>query len=173
MSVSKRQIEDKQPTAKRRAKQQKSGWWIKTIHTLKSKVHLSDEEYRLMMDRLYGVDSSKRLNFSEAMDLIDRLKAYAENRPAPPLSDRGVWISPAQRRKIIALAKEIGMVCEDGSVNTKRLFGFIARQLDSEKSLDMLLVREASKVITGLDRIHKNKVRTEQAAINAEVENEK
>lgn len=140
----------------------KKKWWIKTIHTLKAKANIDEDNYRMMMDGLYGKSSSTKLNYSEAMDFVDRLKALAEGKPQPPLEERGVWITPAQRRKIEALAVSLHMVDEKRMLDKKRLFGFIEHQLGEAKSLDMLRITEASKVIVGLERIFNDKQRKEQ-----------
>lgn len=47
---------------------------IKLIHIAKSKLGISDEEYRTMLSDRYWVNTSKELNYEDASDLIDHFK---------------------------------------------------------------------------------------------------
>ncbi len=64
---------------------------IKKIHTLKSKLKMSDDDYRLLLSD-YWVDSSKKLTHDEAKDLIKRLEKTA--------TEKGVWSRYSNRGKM-------------------------------------------------------------------------
>jgi len=63
---------------------------IRIIHTLKSRLGMSDEQYRSMVQEVHGFSgTSKDLSFVEAARLITRLK-----RPAV---ERGLWQEPGRK----------------------------------------------------------------------------
>ncbi len=47
---------------------------IRKIHTLKRKLGISDEEYRMALRRYFGVETSKALTKRQASDLIERME---------------------------------------------------------------------------------------------------
>jgi hypothetical protein len=90
---------------------------IKLIHTLKSKLKLSDEEYRLRLSD-YWVNTSKNLSYDEAEDFITKLKKEAIekgvwtnrfNRSSRfnELAGREGMATPAQLRMIEAMWKKV------------------------------------------------------------------
>jgi ribosomal protein S8 len=51
----------------------------KIIHVLITKCYLSKQEYRNMLQNLYGTDSSVGLPYEQAKDLIARLQDIAKS----------------------------------------------------------------------------------------------
>jgi conjugal transfer/entry exclusion protein len=51
----------------------------KIIHTLAAKCYLNKQEYRNLLQNLYGTDSSIGLSYEQAKDLIARLQAIVKS----------------------------------------------------------------------------------------------
>ncbi len=152
---------------------------IKAIHTLKSKLHLDDENYRMNLSR-YGVNSTTDKNFSSKMagDFIKhlsksvasiRFSAEAEKHSATGdvakkkyygTGERGYQhhLTPMQAERISILenllqwneSEDRSQKSEDSN---KRLLGFIFKQTGKQKAVQMLMNYEAGKVIVGMQRI--------------------
>lgn len=56
---------------------------IKAIHTLKSRARLDDDTYRAFLERETGKRSSTQLSISQAVKVIDRLKALTNDARSP------------------------------------------------------------------------------------------
>lgn len=91
----------------------------------------------------YGVDSCRFLNEAELQEVLDILDSKAPDRD---YIQRKGSISAAQKAKIETIMKQRGFGYE-----AKR--GFITRQIGAYKPLWALDKTEASKIITGLQKI--------------------
>lgn len=103
---------------------------IKIIHIAKSKLNLSDDQYRDILQGHYGKASSKNLTFKEAHDLIEYFKSLGFRiegksrkcglmcRPRPKRSglpnNVQFMVSPGQTAMIEALKKEVTWKYHDG-----------------------------------------------------------
>jgi hypothetical protein len=126
---------------------------IKIIHVLKTQNGLDDELYRLKLKALYGVESSKNLNFYQAADLITRLGGVNRrlNRPE--------YASNKQVSKIIALFYLLGF----GEAKRKEWL-FRAKSLNAEMNVaslhssalaERLKAREATALIASLIKLQR------------------
>jgi hypothetical protein len=88
---------------------------IKLIHCLKSALGLSDPTYREMLTGRYGKDSSKKLTYSEASDLIRQMENYAvsmgvwrrKEKRYDRYGHRPGFASPKQLRMIEGMWKDV------------------------------------------------------------------
>ena len=116
---------------------------IRAMQTLRHKVFGTDEEYReWLANNFGGKRSTKDLSYAEAREGISLL---AGNKPQD-----GPWLSCKQAWLIDKMENEL---CWQD--NPQRMVGFIRRQTGLNKTKEMLTVREASKVITGLKKLIK------------------
>lgn len=66
---------------------------IKAIHTLKSKLGMSDPDYRTLLQRVADVQSSKQLTEAQDRDVMAELNKIASNQPEAPKTaeERKIW----------------------------------------------------------------------------------
>nr|BDD47007.1 hypothetical protein 2 [Balneolaceae bacterium] len=123
---------------------------VKRLRTVESKLTKKAAyfDYYAFIGRNYGVDSTLDLTEAQAEEAISILdeelsklkkKGYDRKRPG--------MITPAQKEYAEGLFAELGW--DRGP----RWTGFIEKQTGKKASLDMLTNREASKVITGLEKL--------------------
>lgn len=130
------------------------------IHALKNAMAVKDEDYRAMLQNLFGVESSTALSFHSAGHLIEKMEEIAV--------DMGVWTrkggavqrfnelagrkagmaTPAQLRKIEAVWEEVSRI-EEPVARGKGLRVFVER---TAKVSDLRFLDQAgaTKVINGL-----------------------
>lgn len=134
-----------------------SGKQIKVIHALKNAIGMDDASYRLLLQELAGVNSSKALTMGQAEELIEDLKVKAgqqawtrkEGGRHENLAGRPGMATPAQLRKIEAAWGEVSRA-ENAEARAKALRTFIQRiaKVSDVRFLD----REgAGKVINALE----------------------
>lgn len=131
------------------------------IHVLKSKLHLTDEDYRALLLGLTGKDSSKAVTLEQQQKVRDHMQGLAERMGVVPAASRRRPLSQAQfdqakrqaspkERKLWALWHQLG---RDGLVqNTsgaalnawvERQVGVAALRFCNAAQLDTLI--EAAK----------------------------
>jgi uncharacterized protein (DUF2267 family) len=115
------------------------------IHTLKGKLGLTDEEYRLRLTD-YWVPSCKDLTYNEANDFINKLtaeaiskgvwKSYTGKKKYDDLGKRKGFASPRQLRMIEAMWKDVSYTHDAGKRQTAlRRFLFRIAGVDDLKFL--------------------------------------
>lgn len=134
---------------------------IKKIHTLKSVLGLSEEEYRLTLFHNFRVDSSKRLSHDQQEELIRELESEAVQKGVwqkfegksrfESLGQRSGMASPAQLRKIEALWKDASDI-KDHKFRAKALRTFLCGHF---KVSDLRFLEEdkVKKVINALNHM--------------------
>jgi hypothetical protein len=131
---------------------------IKIIHTLKTKLGLSEESYRGALFEAFGVDSCKDLTQSQAQEVLKAFECSA--------IEQGVWAQKTREEKFKALRnrpdfatpEQLGFIetlwrgvtrAEGEQAQRKALRAFLKRQ-SGASDLRFLRRKEASKVITAL-----------------------
>lgn len=121
---------------------------IRRLRAAASKLFPDDEYYYQFIGQQFGVDSTLDLTESqgeEALSIIDReLKARKQQDHG---SRKPGMITPNQREYIEGLFKTLGWV------EYPRQIGWFKKITGKQCSINMLTNREASKVITGLERM--------------------
>jgi hypothetical protein len=139
---------------------------IKKIHTLLSKLKMPDDEYRYLLSD-YWVETSKKLSYSEAQELIGKLEKIAVEkgvwsqygnrgkRRYEDLKDRHGMASPKQLRKIEAMWKDVSYTHkQDERARALRKFIFRIAGVDDMRMLES---KQASKIIEALQNMkHKH-----------------
>ena len=113
---------------------------------------MDDELLHLYVSRLTKKSSIRSLTIMEAVSVIDALEGK-ERQPADHMSTK-------QEYYMKALAKELGMIKEDGSLDEKRLNGF-CRGRYGVGSYSWLTRTQASRVIEGLKAMVERKEEAE------------
>ncbi|MEP0004557.1 MAG: phage protein GemA/Gp16 family protein [Balneola sp.] len=125
-------------------------WQIQSIHTIRRAMWGDDRSnYENLLANFYGASSCKDLNYNEANDLIDRLKATQKGEPMPPIRRGRIWANMGQVRKIEALSSLLDW---DEWAENK----FIKRQTKRNSTRWMLTIASATKVIIGQQKILAN-----------------
>ena len=128
---------------------------IKLIHVMLTRQKIDDDDYRALLESLYGVDTCKNLTRQQANELLTRLGAgqkpqpaqAAKPKPAPPRRrDPNVvaLATPAQHQLIRELIHEVKWRMQPPAAA-------YAAWLQRNQSLDKVrTTTEAAKVIRGL-----------------------
>jgi hypothetical protein len=137
---------------------------IKKIHTLVSKLGMSDEEYRLLLSD-YWVDTSKKLSYAEAEDLIQRLEREAIKKGVwsryslrgkmryEDLGERPGMATPAQLRMIEAMWKEVSHIHNiERRQRALRRFIFRIVGVSDMRFLEVLHVKKVIKALNEMKR---------------------
>ncbi len=123
---------------------------IKSIHTLKSKLGMSDQDYRALLQRVAGVQSSKQLTEAQDRAVMDALEAMDTNRRPRP-STRA---KDPMEAKIWALWYAIKPYLPEEERTAAYLMGIVGRVTNraglDPSALALLPFREAHKVIEAL-----------------------
>jgi phage gp16-like protein len=130
---------------------------IRAIHTLKSRAGLDDATYRDMLAGLTGKRSSKALNVTEAVRVMDHLKGKSSSFPVAP-GGRSSPLAKGSRRpldgpyaaKLQALwisAWNLGLARDRRDA---ALLAFVARQTGIEHTRWLRDPAEATRAIEGL-----------------------
>lgn len=126
------------------------------IKSLAANVFPYDDEYRAWLSRTFGVESCTALTRSQGITAIDDLKAMADGKTPPP-THRGRFTARGERGYAHLLtqeqADEIARHQDLLGWGTHALNRFLNRQTGKQKSVSMLTKREATKVLTGMQRI--------------------
>lgn len=125
----------------------------RALRSVASKVFKDNDRYHEWLMDNYGYSSTLELSKADAIQAINLLLKSVGQGIMLKQDDAGKlaignWLTPAQRSKIEKLEKELGW--QD---NPSRLIGFIKRQTRLNKSVRMLSVKEAQKVINGLNQM--------------------
>ena len=126
---------------------------IKLIHVMLTRQKIDDDDYRALLESLYGVDTCKNLTRQQANELLTRLGAGQKPKPAqaakpapPRRRDPNVvaLATPAQHQLIRALIHEVKWRMQPPAAA-------YAAWLQRNQSLDKVrTTTEAAKVIRGL-----------------------
>lgn len=127
---------------------------IKLIHVMLTRQKIDDDDYRALLEELYGVDTCKKLTRQQANELLTRLGARQKPKPVPPQpkpapprrrdSNVAALATPAQHQLIHALAHEVKWRKQPPAAA-------YAAWLQRNQSLDKVrTTAEASRVIRGL-----------------------
>lgn len=123
---------------------------IKKLRALASWRFPDDELYHAWLEQQFNVESTKDLSVGQASRAIWLLLPDEQRGKKPGIypqgSGRGDHLTPKQARKIGGLAADMGW-------DRASLVSFIRRQTGLNKSVEMLSVKEAVKVITGMERV--------------------
>jgi hypothetical protein len=142
---------------------------IKKIHTLKSKLSLSDEDYRQNLS-VFSAETSKELSTDQASLFISNLeKTLNKINPLPKTTAEPGLQRPGSANKYYGKgrrgmqihltelqAQRINILQDLLGWNETRTTGFIKHQLNLNKAVQMLTNFEASKIIVGMQRILSN-----------------
>ena len=126
---------------------------IKLIHVMLTRQKIDDDDYRALLESLYGVNTCKKLTRKQANELLTRLgagqkpKPAQAAKPAPPRrrdSNVAALATPAQHQLIRALIHEVKWRMQPSSAA-------YAAWLQHNQSLDKVrTTAEAARVIRGL-----------------------
>ena len=126
---------------------------VKLIHVMLTRQKIDDDDYRALLESLYGVDTCKNLTRKQANELLTRLGAGQKPKPAqaakpapPRRRDPNVvaLATPAQHRLIRALIHEVKWRMQPPAAA-------YAAWLQRNQSLDKVrTTAEAAKVVRGL-----------------------
>ena len=126
---------------------------VKLIHVMLTRQKIDDDDYRTLLESLYGVDTCKNLTRKQANELLTRLGAGQKPKPAqaakpapPRRRDPNVvaLATPAQHRLIRALIHEVKWRMQPPAAA-------YAAWLQHNQSLDKVrTTTEAAKVVRGL-----------------------
>lgn len=128
---------------------------VKLIHVMLAKQGIDDDDYRAMLESLYGVDTCKKLTRKQANELLTRLGAGhkpkpAQPKPAPPRrrdAKVAALATPAQQRLIHALIHEIKWRMQPPAA------AYAAWLRHNQSLAKVRTTAEAAKVIRGLKAI--------------------
>lgn len=127
---------------------------IKALQSIRHKVFTDSDAYHDWLLANYKKKSTLELTTIQAREAISLLLQGTGDAGQTDSRPRGVWLTRRQYGKIKALEKELGW--QD---NPKRIRGFIRRQLKLNKTINMLTISEAQKVITGMTRLTKEMIK--------------
>lgn len=128
---------------------------VTLIHVMLTRQGIADEDYRAMLESLYGVDTCKKLTRQQANELLTRLGAGQKPKPAQPKpalprrrdSNVATLATPAQQQLIHNLIREIQWRMQPPAAA-------YAAWLQRNQSLAKVrTTAEAAKVIRGLKAI--------------------
>lgn len=108
---------------------------IKIIHTLKSAIKMTEEDYRALLQSKFNKKSSTELTEFQAKILINLLKSWAP--------EKSTW---TQKNKINILFDKL-------KINKENRNKFISEKLGYRTTLSQLTKQEASKLIYILEKI--------------------
>ena len=133
---------------------------VKLIHVMLGKQGIDDDDYRALLEELYGVDTCKKLTRKQANELLTRLGAGQKPKaakPAKPTQPKAA--KPAPRRRgsnVAALATPaqhqlIHDLIQEVKWRMRPPAAAYAAWLQNNQSLDKArTTTEAAKVIRGL-----------------------
>lgn len=144
---------------------------VTAIHTLKSKLGLSEEVYISILAS-YNVKSSKDLLFHEAGELITNLSARLNGKRPTPITKKYYGkgkrdkdnpdvtnLTQLQAERILILEKKLGW-------SNKDTYKFIHRQTGKNAAVPMLTISDAGIVIVGMQKVLSGKIGFDYADIN-------
>lgn len=148
---------------------------ITVIKALSSKIYDDDKDYRFALSG-YGVDSCKKLSITQASDFISKLSLHNSSKTQQPAVltptagtavYKGTGKRGRQRHLTAAQAERISILEKLLGWDKNRTIGFIKKQTNKNKSVEMLMNYEAGKVIVGMQMILVNSDKEKYKTINA------
>lgn len=132
---------------------------IKRIHTLKSRIALTDEEYGSALES-YGVSSSKELTFEQGKDLIGRFEKLTPKEQKKPkvkstkYNKLGIrtnhkgehYATPKQLRMIEAMWRDNANV---RNKSQEALINFV-NKITGKNALEWLLMDDVRKIVKAI-----------------------
>lgn len=128
---------------------------VKLIHVMLTRQGIDDEDYRAMLESLYGVATCKKLTRQQANELLTRLGAgqkpkLPQPKPAPPRrrdANVATLATPAQHQLIHALIHEIKWRMQPPAA------AYAAWLQHNQSLAKVRTTAEAARVIRGLKAI--------------------
>lgn len=117
----------------------------KIIWTIVRKNGIDEEQFREMLYRNYEVRSTRKLTESQAADVIKTLKTFTGEEYTPRTYTWG--ITSKQIWKAKGLAEKLGWD------DPRRLKGLVKKMFDPKNRLELLTVREGTKLIIALEKM--------------------
>lgn len=130
---------------------------IKFLRSIAGKAFPDDAQYHDWLFVCFGKESTTELTIHEASEAIQLIqKQFPGTKSHTLKSDYQGYgqagtngnITPRQAHQVAVLECALGW-----TDNPARLAGFITRQTGKQSAVQMLSVKEAQKLITGLERI--------------------
>ncbi len=131
---------------------------IKKIHTLKSKIGLTDEEYGSALEA-YGVNTSKDLNSKQAEDLIIRLtELMPKQKPGKVKSTKynKLGIRTNHKGEHYATPKQLRMIeamwFNGVNVRTKTQEALLSyvKKITGKNAMEWLLISDVQKIVKAI-----------------------
>ncbi len=143
-------------------------WQVKMIHTLKSKLGISEGDYRVVLEK-YGVKSSKALSYGKANHLIDRLaeegekmgvwkRKYPNRRRRQKYNDlagREDMATPAQLRMVEAAWADVSRM-RNAEARQRALLKFCKR-ITKKAKMEWLNHRDIEKLMAAINAMKESK----------------
>jgi hypothetical protein len=127
---------------------------LRRVHVLGKEAGMDHAALSETMCSQYGVTSMAELNVAQLKEIRD---AFLKNRDKESQGRRyygsGVKDGMKSSRITFEQAKKIGVLASMLGWDETRLIGFIRRQTGEVKAVEWLMKYQASKVITGMQRI--------------------
>lgn len=143
-------------------KKQIEQWQVRKLHTLKSKLGISEEDYRDALWSAASVSSSTELSYNQANDIINHWERSA--------TEQGVWqrsskpkryddlcarsaefATPAQLRMIEAMWQDVSTTA-DSAAREKALHNFVSR-ITGISHLTFIRKEHVEKIVKAMQRI--------------------
>ena len=102
---------------------------IAAIHTLKAKVQMSDDAYRVLLARLTGKASSKDMSVAERAIVRDHLAALAARLGVAPSAPARRHEAPPKERKVWALWQQLARDGKIARADAAALNAWVKRQV--------------------------------------------
>ncbi|MDQ7799534.1 MAG: regulatory protein GemA [Candidatus Edwardsbacteria bacterium] len=115
---------------------------VKKIHTIKGAMKLTEGDYRAMLGG-YGVDTCKDLQYSQAVDMLDKLETQAVSM--------GVWEKRSGKGKYEGLGNRPGKAAPSQLRMIEAMWAEVSRQDTAQARAEAL--GKFVKRITGIDHI--------------------
>lgn len=131
---------------------------VKLIHVMLTRQKIDDDDYRALLESLYGVDTCKNLTRQQANELLTRLGAGQKPKPAQAAKSKPAQPAPPRRRdpNVVALAtpaqhRLIRALIHEVKWRMQPPAAAYAAWLQHNQSLDKVrTTAEAAKVVRGL-----------------------
>ena len=128
---------------------------VKLIHVMLTRQGIDDEDYRAMLESLYGVATCKKLTRKQANELLTRLGAGQKPKPAQPKpalprrrdANVATLATPAQHQLIHNLIREIKWRMQPPAA------AYAAWLQHNQSLAKVRTTAEAARVIRGLKAI--------------------
>lgn len=121
---------------------------VRRLRAAASKLFPEDDLYYQFIGQHYGVESTLELTEKQAIEALQTIDQELKVQKVKTHGKRRKGFLTSNQKEYIE-----GMFAELGWDPGPRQWGFIKKQIGKQSSVDMLTNRDASKVITGLERM--------------------